>query len=500
MVEIKSKIVQFILQDRRFQRLLEIFPGFISWNMILFPIWASFFFPATVAFLVLAFNIIWFYRSFMMGLTSVSSYLKIEASKKYDILSEVKKLTNWEKVYHVYMNINVNEPQHVLEKSLEAIANQDFPRERIITVLAMEERENGGQEKASQLIEKFSGRVGQIYATFHPLLSGEVVGKSSNESYAAKWIKKKLVDEQGLDINFMTITTADADSILHPKYFSYLTYNFLKSPNRFRRLWQGAVVFYNNIWRIPLPSRVLNSINTVWQMAQLSRPDRLINYSTYSLSLKMVDEVDYWDTDVIPEDYRMFFKCFFRFEGEVEVEPIFLPINADAAESSNTWRTFKNQYLQQQRWAWGVSDDPKFIKWWLVSGKVPFLKKTRRVFKVVSDHLFWPVNWFMVTLGANLPILLNPKFSQTVLGQKLPQISSFILTLCLIFLLTTIYIDLKSRPPRPRKVGLPQKILEHMAWPFLPIFSFFLGALPGIDAHTRLMLGKYLEYRVTEKV
>jgi hypothetical protein len=25
-------------------------------------------------------------------------------------------------------------------------------------------------------------------------------------------------------------------------------------------------------------------------------------------------------------------------------------------------------------------------------------------------------------------------------------------------------------------------------------------ALPGIDAHTRLMLGKYIEYRVTEKV
>ena len=167
MVEIKSKIVQFILQDRRFQRLLEIFPGFISWNMILFPIWASFFFPATVAFLVLAFNIIWFYRSFMMGLTSVSSYLKIEASKKYDILSDVKKLTNWEKVYHVYMNINVNEPGHVLEKSLEAIAGQDFPRERIIIVLAMEEREKGAQEKSAQLIEKLAEKNDKSWGLIH---------------------------------------------------------------------------------------------------------------------------------------------------------------------------------------------------------------------------------------------------------------------------------------------------------------------------------------------
>ncbi len=436
----------------------------------------------------------------MMGVSSIASYLKIEAAKKFNFLAEIVKDRDFQKIYHVYMIINVNEPLHTLERSLAGLADQDFPRERIIAVLAMEEREKLSHEKADQLIEKFNGKIGRIYATFHKLRDGEVVGKSSNEAYAAKWVKNKLVDEVGLDINFITITTADADSVLHPKYFSYLTREFLESPNRYRRFWQGAVVFYNNIWRIPLPSRVLNSINTLWQMAQLSRPDRLINYSTYSLSLKMAAEVGYWDTDVIPEDYRMFFKCFFKFKGEVETEPIFLPISADAAESTSPWKTFKNQYLQQQRWAWGASDDPKFIKWWLLQNDVPFWKKTRRVFKVVSDHLFWPVNWFLVTLGANLPVFLNPGFSQTVLGQKLPQISSFILTLCLVFLLTTIYLDLKSRPPRPTPASLFQKIIEQLAWPLLPFFGFFLGALPGIDAHTRLMLGRYLEYRVTEKV
>ena len=34
----------------------------------------------------------------------------------------------------------------------------------------------------------------------------------------------------------------------------------------------------------------------------------------------------------------------------------------------------------------------------------------------------------------------------------------------------------------------------------LPVATLIFSALPGIDAHTRLMLGKYLEYRVTEKV
>jgi len=34
----------------------------------------------------------------------------------------------------------------------------------------------------------------------------------------------------------------------------------------------------------------------------------------------------------------------------------------------------------------------------------------------------------------------------------------------------------------------------------MPIAGFIFTALPGLDAHTRLMLGKYIEYKVTEKV
>jgi hypothetical protein len=34
----------------------------------------------------------------------------------------------------------------------------------------------------------------------------------------------------------------------------------------------------------------------------------------------------------------------------------------------------------------------------------------------------------------------------------------------------------------------------------LPITSFFFGALPALEAQTRLLLGKRLEYRCTAKV
>jgi hypothetical protein len=259
-------------------------------------------------------------------------------------------------------------------------------------------------------------------------------------------------------------------------------------------------MFYNNIWSVPAPVRVLASMFSVFQLYVLMRPDNLINFSTYSTSLKLIDEIGYWDTDVIPEDYRLFFKSYFATGGKISVEPIFLPITADAAESGSFWSTMINQYEQIKRWAWGVSDDAYVIKQWLTVEGMPFWDKTLRVFHVLESHFLWPVNWFAITIGALIPPLLNPNFSQTIMGKTLPQVSSGILTISLINLLVIFLIDMKNRPPRPHKVSFVTTLLQPIEFMLLPVVGFFFSALPGIDAHTRLLLGRYIEYRVTEKV
>jgi hypothetical protein len=63
-----------------------------------------------------------------------------------------------------------------------------------------------------------------------------------------------------------------------------------------------------------------------------------------------------------------------------------------------------------------------------------------------------------------------------------------------------IVIDNIHKPARPKEFPLWRVILTPFEYILMPITGFFFGALPGIDAHTRLMLGKYIEYRVTEKV
>ncbi|MBI2594191.1 hypothetical protein HYW39_00675, partial [Candidatus Curtissbacteria bacterium] len=80
------------------------------------------------------------------------------------------------------------------------------------------------------------------------------------------------------------------------------------------------------------------------------------------------------------------------------------------------------------------------------------------------------------------------------------RLAAFILSVTWIFLAVILIIDWRQRPKNPNQVSFLRKILMPFEFVLMPVVTFIFTALPGIDAHTRLMLGKYLEYRVTEKV
>lgn len=483
------------------KRVLEIIPGLFSWSLILFPLWGSLFVPVVVAYYIIGFNIYWLYKSITMAVLAIMAHFRLKASMAYNWMADVQQFPDWKKVFHIIVIPTYKEPLTTLQRTLDNLTHQTFPLKNLAVMVSFEDREGApAREKAAALEKQYGSLFGYFGTTFHPDIKGEVKGKSSNTAWGAKLAKKALVDTRGIPIEYITITSEDSDALVDKQYFAALTYQFLDCPNRYERIWQAGIMFYNNIWRVPAPIRVLASTFSVFQLYVLMRPDNLINFSTYSMSLKLVDAVDYWDTDVIPEDYRMFFKAYFATQGRVNVEPIFLPIMSDAAESNTFWGTMMNQYEQIKRWAWGVSDDAYVIKQWLTVPHVPFWEKTMRVIHVLESHFLWPVNWFAITLGALIPPLINPAFSQTVMGKTLPQTSSGILTIALASLLIIFLIDAANRPPRPGGVSLLKKLMQPLEFVLMPVVGFFFSALPGLDAHTRLLLGKYIEYRVTEKV
>lgn len=485
------------------QRFLEILPGFVSWFLILFPIWGSFVVPQLVAFYIIAFCVYWLYRSLSLAVLAVFAHYRIKSACFHDWQLDLQTTfpATWSQIGHIVVIPTYQEPVATLSRTLDGLLRQTLPLQQLHVVLSFEEREGASaHEKAAQLKEKYQHQFGHLWTEFHPDIAGEVKGKSANTAWGARQAHQHLLHQTGCQAENFTITSEDADAIFHSSYFSALTFQFLSSPKRYNTIWQGAIVFYNNIWQVPSPVRVLASLFSVLQMHVLMRSDRLINFSTYSTSLQHVTDIGFWDTDVIPEDYRLFYKSYFAKKGDFRVDPIFLPIFADAAQSHGWWQTMMNQYEQLKRWAWGVSDDGYIIRMYLTIKGVPFWDKTMRVFKTLEDHFLWPVNWFAITVSAFLPPLLNESFNRTILGKTLPQVTSALLTVSLVSLVVIFFIDALNRPPNPKKRSLFSYVMQPLEFLLLPVIGLFFSALPGIDAHSRLMLGKYMEYRVTEKV
>ncbi|MCK4817256.1 hypothetical protein KA005_15910, partial [bacterium] len=327
-------------------RALELLPGLVSWNLILFPYWGIFVIPETVAYFVLGFNIYWFYQSFQIALSASISHLRIQASIAYDWVKDLKTFGDWNKAHHVIIVPTYKEPLKILDRTMKALSAQTMPKDQMTIVLATEKKEEKGEreKKVKVLKEKYKKTFANFFVTVHELVPGEVAGKASNERHAAVWVKRELVDKRKMDIRYLIITSCDADTKFHPRYFACLAYQFLDNPNRYKRFWQAPIMYYNNIWELPAITRVPNTLGSIWNMSQIPRKDRLINMSAYSLSFKLLDEVGYWDADKIPEDWGLFFKAYYKKRGGLEVEAIYLPVHVDAAQSSSFWKTLVNQY------------------------------------------------------------------------------------------------------------------------------------------------------------
>lgn len=481
------------------KRFLEIALPFSAWLIITMPFWLSFWHPAVVAYLIILFDVYWLYKSATLAVNGLKSYATLAAHVKVDWKVLAEKIPLYKKIYQVVIIPEYNEPYSVLKDTLKNLTLSDFPLERMIIILATEERDTNAKEISAKLEKEFKDKFYLFLSTIHPDLPGEVKGKSSNMAWAGRKAVEK-IQELGIDLGNVIVTSCDADALFHPKYFTYLSYKFLTDTDRYYHFYQAAVMFYSNIWRIPLPGRVLNTIGSIWSLAKLKLKDKLVNFSTYSLSLKTVKEVGYWGVDIIPEDYHLFFKTYFKLGNKVSVTPIFLPVLVDAAESTSFVKTMINQYEQNKRWAWGVSDDPWVIRNFFLHPEIPFWSRFSRLVHLLEEHLLWPVNWFILTIAANVPSLINKQFSRSVLGHNLSLISSAILTFSALFLIIIIILDFKLKPEKPVKFKTWQTPIFILQYISLPIIGFFLSALPGLDAHTRLMLGKRLEYRVTEKI
>jgi hypothetical protein len=303
----------------------------------------------------------------------------------------------------------------------------------------------------------------------------------------------------GIDPEHVIVTTFDSDHRASKNYFSYLSYLYATDVNRVRRSYQPIPMFYNNIWDVPAPMRVLATGNSFWMIMETMRPHRLRNFAAHAQSLAALIVTDYWSVTSIVEDGHQFWRTYFAFDGDHEVVPIFTPIFQDAVLASTYLKTFRVQFLQLRRWAWGVSDFPYVVRNSLANSQISWGKKGPQLGRLFESHFSWATAPLILTFVGGLPLYLNRDFRYDSLAHTLPYITSDILKLSSVAIVVTILLSLMSLPPKPARYRRSRFIGMVAQWALLPVVSICFGSLAALNSQTRLMFGKYLEFYVTEK-
>ena len=481
-------------------RLSEMTIPLLTWALITFPVWMSPFHPAVVAYFIICFELYFFYKSITNAIYASISYQKIIEFSRVDFAKKVEKLKKAKDINHFIIIPNYKEPLYKIEETITTFIKNDFPYKNLHLVLAFEEREGKeAQEKARILIDKYEKNFHQIIIAYHHLTNNEIVGKASNQTFAAK-IVAQYVKDNNYQTEDVLITICDADSHLPQNYFSYLTYEYLNDRDRLYHFYWAPVLLYNNFWQIPFFVRMQSTLSSILRLSLLSQKENLIQISTYSTNLWLLQQINYWDTDIIPEDWHVYFQTFFTFGKKVRTLPLYTIVTGDAVYAGKLIKTLANRYEQEKRWAWGVSDISYTLKKLFTTPHINFMAKLKKIINLAEGHLLWPTSFFILTISASIPPLVNPLFKRTVLGYLLPQLSGLILTLATSMLLLYTYLDIKVRQKIKMKFKITSLPLMFIQWYFLPLVSFLFSSLPALDAHTRLLFNKKIEYKVTEKV
>ena len=488
-------------RDRTIYRLFEILPGALSWTTLLGVVFFSWVWPVGVAVFIILFDVYWLIKTFYLSLHLRANWRRLKNNLETNWERRMENL-KWQDLRQMVILPVYKEPASIVFESLDAILKSRWPKDKMIVVLALEERTGEHAKNLEKEIrEKYEDKFGRFLVAFHPEgLEGEIPGKGSNVSWAVREAKRKIIDGENIPYENVLVSSFDVDTQVYPQYFFCLAYHFLTAEHPHHSSYQPVPVYNNNVWASPALSRVVATSGTFWQMMQQERPERLTTFSSHSMSLRMLVDVDFWQGNMVSEDSRIFWNAFIFYDSDYRVVPMSYPVSLDANVGANLWQTIKQVYQQQRRWTWGVENLPYLLFGFYKNKKIPFRRKLYFVATQVEGFWSLATNPILIFLLGWLPLVLGgEEFNALLLSYNLPRLTRTLMTIAMTGLIFSAIISTSLLPPRPaylRKTSWAWHVLQ---WLLIPVTIIFFGAIPGLDAQTRLMLGRPLGFWVTPK-
>ena len=493
-------------RSERLRRFFEILPGFMTWSTIIGLAALSVIRPLWVAIFIIVFDLYWVIRVGYFTTLLIFAYRRLEVEKKIDWINRCGELNSVDGLsfYDIYQAVlfpAYKEGLDILTSSIEALIKCNYAKDKMVVALTIEER-GGGEvwNNAIELQKKYKDKFFEFIVTRHPDgLPNEAKTKGANATWGAK-VLKEFFDSKKIDYEHVIISCFDADTCAEKEYFGCLAYHYITNPKRTQSSYQPIPVYNNNIWHARSIARVIELGSSFMQMIETMRLEKFVTFSSHSMSFKTLVDVDYWPVDMISDDSVIYWRCFLYFNGDYSVIPMYVTVSLDIATDRALIPTIIKQYKQKRRWAWGVENFPYLMMGFMENKKIPLIKKIRRGFNLFESHYTWAVWAIIVTFIAPLPLIFGGViFRQTMMGYNLPSIAAALFRVTIVTLFICMLMSIRLLPPRPKDVKPQKRLIMFTQWILAPFLAACVGSTPAIDAQTRLMLGKYMHFHVTEK-
>ncbi len=504
---------QSVKRDEQFKRqyfvlyrVLEIIPGLLVWGSILGLILLAFVKPVWVAIFMLIYVTSWLLRAIRFSFYLLRAYLPFVRSMntKWQAVLQADKqaFEKSKEVYHVILAATYKEEYETLARALDMLSKTTFPKEQIIFVLATEGRDHDNANQiANQLKKKYGSHFKDFIITEHPDgIEGEVKGKGTNISWAGR-IVRDYIKKNKIDFKKTLVTSIDADHRLHPEYLSALTYKFVQDPDAEKSCYVSVALFFNNIWDVPSPVRFIHFSSSFWMMTTSVWTSRLHNVMTQTQTLSALVKTDFYSPSSIVEDGQQYWRSLFEFGPDYTVKMVLMPVYSDAVLTDSFWDTLKEQYLQRRRWHYGVSDFPYAMTHFLTEKKNRNFRVLVDILRHLDGHFSLATSSILLGIIGWVPILMT-NVTQTVVGLNFQLYYSYALRFALIGLFLSAVLSIIIIPPKKenKKWSKLYVLWDYILVPIqIPLSVILAASVPSLDAHTRLMLGKEMGFRVTKK-
>jgi hypothetical protein len=172
----------------------------------------------------------------------------------------------------------------------------------------------------------------------------------------------------------------------------------------------------------------------------------------------------------------------------------------DANTAPTFFGTVKNIYKQHRRWTYGVENFVYIMYHFTKNTTIPLKKRIAIALQQAEGYWSMVTNPIMLFILGWAPIFFGGRvFHETVLSYNLPIVVRNLLILAMFGLVVSSAISLTLLPKRPEHKSRFVYVVMALQWILVPITMLIFSAIPGLDAQTRLMLGKYMGFWVTPK-